>query len=289
LLYPLKFVEPSIVSAVTLAITPIATLLVATYLYKKQKSNPIDYGISITLLALSIYLILISFSGKTLVKPTTHIENIFSVICYLIVGIALAFNNIYAKRLSDANFSPIDTLTIRFLLLVILTGILCLFFSQEVVFTLWIIGGVFLCAFSLIIIPQIVYQISIRELQPISIAITLPFMPVLVFFLEFFDHRVQPQNYTIAGILAIFLIVVSGTIVRYRKEKSKKVYIQSDSNEREKKDISLFERIIAAGINAGYVHKHETDSWLRDLSVASIEGTFLYTISTVSVMGIKEN
>src|SRR3990167_8265847 len=160
LLYPLKFVEPSLVSAVTLAITPIATIIASRFIYQKQKSYSYDYTISTTLLLLAGYLIYISFTGNTMIKPASTMENFLSVICYFIVGIALAFNNIYAKRLSDANFTPVDTLTVRFLLLAFLTGFLCLFIRPTMVISPWLMKDILLAALSLIIIPQLVYQVA---------------------------------------------------------------------------------------------------------------------------------
>lgn len=221
LFYPLKFLEPSIVSALALSTTPLTTLLVSRFLYRRQNINQHDYIVAMLAFMVAGYLIVIGFLGDTAVKHIPVIANILSISCCYIVSIALAFNNIYIKRLSDTGFLPLEILSVRFFLLVLFSGISILFIKNGRTLDTFSLTFmvIMITAFTVLIIPQLIYQPAVRELQPISIAMVIPIMPVITFFIEFHDARLNPNTGTILGILTILGITLFGTFLRYHREK----------------------------------------------------------------------
>lgn len=82
--------------------------------------------------------------------------------------------------------------------------------------TLEVVG---IASLILIIIPQLLYQAAIKELQPISIAIVIPFMPVLVFFISYW-HNPRGQNiYNLIGIVTLLAVTLWSCILRRHEEK----------------------------------------------------------------------
>lgn len=123
---------------------------------------------------------------------------------------------IQTKRIKFG-FMPIEILTIRFLLLTIVTGIITWFTKEKsgydsVYMTMISITVV---AVTVIIVPQLAYQKAIRELQPITVAMVLPLMPVMTYFIEFFDSRLNPTIYPIMGILGVFGITLISSVYRF--------------------------------------------------------------------------
>ena len=221
LFFPFKFLEPAIVSTLTLCVTPFATLMIEKYIHKKN-SRYHDYTIAVLLLLMACYLVIIGFLGKTAVQPISGFDNILSIISCIIVSFSLAISNILAKKLSNDGFTPIETLTIRFILLSLLSGVIVLFSGENIILHLSAETSTSIITISLgmLVIPQIFYQNAIRELQPISISFFLPLMPVMVFFMEYYDARLQPNLYTICGIFIVFILSILSSFLRYQKERS---------------------------------------------------------------------
>jgi len=216
--YPLKVIEPAIVGAILLGSRYIATIPIGKLFYKKQQVFYEDYFAAILMLIVLIYLSYLCYSDKTAIQHKTSVFEItLAITSSILGGIALAFNTFHAKKLSDAKFTPLDTLSVRFLLLIILTGLWEFYFVKSST-SISFFYPMIVSAISLIIIPQLILQNAISKLQPVSISIASPFMPILTFFLEFIDGRLVPTMWTISGVSSVFLICLFGISSRYRYE-----------------------------------------------------------------------
>lgn len=220
LFFPLKYLEPSIVGALTLCITPIATLIIGRLIYQQQTVNKHDYAISIFTFLVALYLMAIGFFGHTAIKFISTTNNMLSIFCCIVVSGSLALSNIYAKKLNNSGFIPLEILAVRFVLLVFITGIMTFFIKEgrNLDSTYLTVLSIMITTFTVIIIPQIAYQKAIRELQPITVAMLLPLMPVMTYFIEFFDSRLKLTIYPIMGILAVFGITIVSASYRYYNE-----------------------------------------------------------------------
>jgi drug/metabolite transporter (DMT)-like permease len=215
-LYPLKYIEPSIVNSVILTALPIATLIIGHVLSTNKNITNTDYIVSTLLFFGIFFLALVCFSQKSAMKNISLHNALIAFISCIGGGLSLAINNIYTKKLSNKGFSPFDILTVRFILITIIAGILS-YSMIDKLHNLKLIIDIFIIAGSLIIIPQIVFQYSLRDLEPITISIVAPLMPILVFFSEFYNKQLHPTTWTIAGVIYISAISIVGTVIRYQK------------------------------------------------------------------------
>ena len=61
-------------------------------------------------------------------------------------------------------------------------------------------------------------QKAVAKLEPISIAIMAPVMPILVYFIQYADTRLHPNLWSIVGVLLTFVIILFSTVSRYKVE-----------------------------------------------------------------------
>jgi len=216
--YPLKIIEPAIVGSIFLGSSYLSTIPMGKLIYKKQQVYFKDYFTAVMMLMALMYLMYLCYSGKTAIQHHVSATEIsIAIISCVFGGIALAINTINAKKLSDAKFTPLDTLTVRFLFLILLTGAWEVLFIQTSS-SISFFYPMLISAISLIIIPQLILQNAISKLQPVSISIASPFMPILTFFLEFIDGRLTPTAWSIAGVSTVFFICLFGILSRYKYE-----------------------------------------------------------------------
>jgi drug/metabolite transporter (DMT)-like permease len=219
-IYAIKYIQPSVANTMILAFIPIFTLLLNKFNRHQLTMNKQNYITALLLGAGVLYLSGLLLTGNTLSFGASLKEVVIAVMICFISGAFLAINNIHIKKLSDAQFGPLDILTVRFMFCAVTTGIYSLW-SQE-----WNAGvsfvdlqPIFLNAFVLIIVPQIAIQISLRELEPFTVSVIMPFMPVLMFFMESFSQRLHPTVEAFVGIMAICGISFGGSVFRYRAER----------------------------------------------------------------------
>ncbi|HVV69047.1 MAG TPA: DMT family transporter [Patescibacteria group bacterium] len=159
-------------------------------------------------------MVLICLEQKISIQTYSLKNLIIAILCCIAAGVSLAANNIYAKKLSKSGFSPFDILAIRFILLIAITGIISYQRIHEI-FKIEILENILFNAFSLIVIPQIIFQYSLKELEPITISIISPLMPVMIFIVEIFSNKINPNFITILGIFFICLASMAGAKIRY--------------------------------------------------------------------------
>jgi drug/metabolite transporter (DMT)-like permease len=66
----------------------------------------------------------------------------------------------------------------------------------------------------LIITPQIIFQYALTQLEPITISMIAPLMPIMVFLIGFFTVKLHPTFLTIIGVSYICVISMLGTLMR---------------------------------------------------------------------------
>lgn len=221
LLYPFKYMEPSIIGALIMGIYPVATVFLGRWLYRQQSVTKKDYFFAFLLMLMVIYLAYICVDDKSaLLLQPSKMQIALSLAISIFASIMLGANTIYTKRLSVAHFSPFDILSVRFFLLLLVTGGFLVMERVPVAFSYTFSVDMLILAFSLLVIPQFFFQLAVNKLEPISIAIICPLMPVIAFFLEYADKRLNPTGWTMAGLIGIFFVSLFGAVSRYRKEQT---------------------------------------------------------------------
>lgn len=219
-IYPLKFLEPAIVAAVILSTLPIATFFCNIILVKDHRQINFRELIIVVLLFLGIFLFFqIIRHQKTGLVDTNTTQQIIAFIGCIGSGIFLSINNIFSKKLSINGLSPIDILSIRFWLMIVIT----FFASKDLlghVAHLATISQIIMLAVSLIILPQIIFQISLKELEPLTISIISPLKPILVFIFEIFDAQLSLTIWTISCIIFTTIVSITGTLLKFKSNLS---------------------------------------------------------------------
>lgn len=218
LLYPLKYIETSLVSTIIFGVSPILTLLLGLFLYRKKAVSVQDRWVSLLMMLVIVFIVYLIFDGDTTAQSVSVSHEALSVLFCFIVGAGVSATNIYAKRLSDEGFSSRELLGIRFWLLIIVSGIFYFHSQQVAPMDFHIILRISLMSVLLIILPMYLLFAGLRYLQPVSVSMLYPLMPAMVFFIEFFDAQFTPKWEVMVAVLGVVSLSVMGSFIRYRNE-----------------------------------------------------------------------
>lgn len=212
LIYPLKYIPATMVSTITLGLSPIATLFFERLLYKKKIYKQ-QYIRPLLLLAIIVYIIAIYF---TVVSPAIFLKMLLALLSCFIVGISTSLNNIYIKKLNTRGFHPTEILCVRFFVMLLITAIY-VFFNYKVQINFAFATDIMLVAICLVIVPLYLMQVALRELEPITVAAISPLMPLLAIVFDISNHQNYLQLWIIPATLATCILVVMEAMIEYKK------------------------------------------------------------------------
>lgn len=217
-IYPLKYIEPSIVNSIIFSSLPIATLLIGVVIYKNKNVAKTDFICASLLMLGIIYLGGIYLNNQTAIHITSTKVALYALLITIFSGIMLAANTIYTKKLVLSKFSPFDILASRFILITIVTG----FYVLKSIFYIsnlqvWIDMAIIATTF--IILPQILFQYALQYLEPITVSFITPLMLIMVYLFEFSNKNLNPEVWSVLGVIYISLISLYSAFMRYKKYK----------------------------------------------------------------------
>lgn len=221
LVYPLKYIEPAIVSTITLGLGPIVTFFLS-YFIEPKKNHFLDGIIALVLFFCIGYLTYLSLFDPVSNLAVPLSKKLISLFSCVVVGVSVAINTMQTKKLAKKHMTSLDILMIRFFMLVLVAGIIAFFTYKnssfpniaEIVFN----RKNLLASLTMVIVPLYFFQIGVRKLEPLTIAMIIPLMPVFTFFFELFDKRLHPIVAVFTVIVITLLVVVMGSLFRYKKE-----------------------------------------------------------------------
>jgi drug/metabolite transporter (DMT)-like permease len=220
LTYPLKIIEPSLVSTITLGLGPIFSLLLAQRFYTQQQKTLWDNLIASCLCLTILYVMKLCLT-TTVISLSVPLHNkLLALLCCVIVGASVVLNGFQTRKLIDHNFSTLDILSIRFFLLILVAGTVSFFYHP--INTLWLgllAPSMVFSALIFVIIPLFLIQYSLRYLAPITVSVMIPCMPVLTYFFELYDKKISPLSSSLYAILMVLSLIMLGTLIRYQHER----------------------------------------------------------------------
>lgn len=216
IIYPLKYIEPSLVSAMNLGLSPIFTFFLQSYLFKKNEVNSHDKFFCFTLLFLFLYILFIIFSDKTSFDVISYSSVLISLIFIVIGSFSLSVSTIYAKHLSDVGFNPVETLAVRFFLLVVFSELVAVADHQSLFLSSHLIFDIIKLSFLYAIIPLYFAQISIQKLKPVPLLLAGSISPLTVFMFQRFLGDFQLSYWTISALCIGFLLSIVNIFLNYR-------------------------------------------------------------------------
>jgi drug/metabolite transporter (DMT)-like permease len=224
LIPPLKYIEPAIVSTITLGLGPIATLILGYSLYQQANTSVLGIIIALLTFVMVVYNIVLCTLGITTINIVSPLIIAYAISCCIIVGFGSAAGNIYSKKLSEAGFAPTEVLVSRFLMTVIVAGSILLIRDRILLIPISYYTDIIVVATCLVIIPLYLVQVSIKTLEPIMIATVAPLMPVLVYLLQIIGKSSTFTIWSLTATLPTSIFVLIGVYFYYQK--TKKIYIK---------------------------------------------------------------
>lgn len=221
LAYPLKFIEPAIVSTITLGIGPILSLLLSDKLYIRSEKSFLDMLIAGGLFLVILFLINVCLYTNEGNNDISLYNKIVSLICCTIVGISIVVNGFQTRKLINNDFSSLDILMLRFILLIFVSGIITFIYHPDIsILSGMMDRSIVFSALIFVVLPLFLIQLSMRQLKPITISMMIPLMPVLTYLFECYDQRLITFNHTLYAILMVFFLMLLATYIRLSRRVS---------------------------------------------------------------------
>ena len=210
LVYPLKYVEATAVITIVLGVNPVATMVINRLFFPEVRQRRATMLASCGIFVGVVYVAYLCLTGRSVVAGATPIEVAISIACCAVAGIATAGNNVFIKAHFGGGFVPKEVLAFRFFLTVLLTGVAMVYFSIPFTFNRAFFVDMAMTTVFLLVAPLMLIQLSLRELDPLRVAIVSPAMPLLVACFQLAQSGAHLSAYTIAGTVAIWILVLLG-------------------------------------------------------------------------------
>lgn len=194
--FALKYIEPAIVSSLEMGIGPFFVLVLA--LVQRQPVKPANWGIAGGTLAATLLLIYAVLTGQSATAMQWNIHVMISILASIACGLGAVLCSIYSKQLSNAGWTSSMILSKRFYGIILLS----FFSTYDLIYAylmenvLWILAVTFLG----VLVPMYLLQKGIQYCETFLVMMSLCFIPVIVFFIQLFDPRLQWSNLTLLGV-----------------------------------------------------------------------------------------
>ncbi|MEQ2025908.1 hypothetical protein ABLB84_08990 [Xenorhabdus szentirmaii] len=215
LIYPLTYLQPTLVATLTLGINPIATAVISR-LFQKQVLSVKLLGISLALFLIIVFLSIRAWYGEGIIAGTPPLQIALSLMCCYLSGIATSVNNILTKKIMVNGFGIVDVMCLRFYLTIILSGIIG-FSTHKVVLNQDLALSILQTTLIFVIIPMVLIQLALKTLDPLRVAIVSPLMPVLVVLMQLYGNASILSQATISATMMTWLLVSVGTYWAMKK------------------------------------------------------------------------
>ncbi|MEK4024818.1 DMT family transporter [Sporosarcina sp. FSL W7-1283] len=207
--YALKYIEPAIVSSLEMGIGPLFVILIA--LFQRKAVTLEKWGIAVGTLLTTFLLIYAVFTGQSATAIQWDVNVLLGIFASVACGLGAVLCTIYSKQLSNEGWTSSMILSKRFYGIILLS----FFFTYDLIFdyTLENIGWILVITFTGVLIPMYLLQKGIQYCETFLVMMSLCFIPVITFFLQLFDSRLQWSNLTLVGVLLLFGLGISSVYV----------------------------------------------------------------------------
>lgn len=215
MIYPLTYLQPTLVATLILGINPIATVVISRLFFRQSSSIKL-VATSLALFVVIVFLSVKTLQGESSIPGTPHLQIVLSLLCCYFSGVATSVNNILTKKIMVNGFGVADVMCVRFYLTIIISGIIG-FSTHSVVIDQNLILSILITTLAFVIIPLMLLQVALKKLDPLRVAIISPFMPVLVVIMQLCYSGSSISSITIIATVITWLLVSLGTYLAIRK------------------------------------------------------------------------
>jgi drug/metabolite transporter (DMT)-like permease len=216
LLYALKFLEPAVVNAVSLAVGPAITVLAGPLLRRGSAVLSAEAGVAAAVLAMIAVLCWGSAAGLTSVGHIGLGRGLAGLAMTLASGLGSAGTFIYAKRLSEAGVSPATVLSSRFWLTAAASWVIAAA-SHLPRLGASLLPGLVVAVVG-VAVPAYLLQLGVRYTEPITVSLLDNLAPILTYLLQLLNGRLRPSAFSLSGILVITCLIGAGVTARARHD-----------------------------------------------------------------------
>jgi drug/metabolite transporter (DMT)-like permease len=223
LFYSLEKLEPAVAGTVCFTLGPILTAIFWKQLRPDKPLHNAEKWASVGITAGLLITLFGSQIGKSGIGEISAHDFNTGLLAAAISAIGVVGNTIFSKRLSDAKLPSDAIMALRFPL-VLVVGLACLPFTdgiQSPVMTFSVTMTLF--ALLTIIAPLYILQKGIEHSEPITVSLLLTTIPIVTYFFQFLDSRVQPSAYTLVGAFICVGFSAWGVSDRLRREQRAKI------------------------------------------------------------------
>jgi drug/metabolite transporter (DMT)-like permease len=216
LLYALKFLEPAVVNAVSLAVGPAITVIAGPLLRRGSSVLTAEAGAAIAVLAVIAVLCWGSADGLTSIGHIGLGRGLTGFGLTFVSGLGSAGTFIYAKRLSEAGVRPTAVLSSRFWLTAAASWVLAVA-SHLPRLAQSLLPGLVVAVIG-VAAPACLLHLGVRYTEPITVSLLDNLAPMLTYLLQLLDGRLRPSAFSLSGILAITCLIGGGVVARARHD-----------------------------------------------------------------------
>jgi drug/metabolite transporter (DMT)-like permease len=213
----LKYLEPSLASALTLAIGPTFSLFMGRYL---RPGSPFDRLEKVAAFGLFLCVGAIAFTtwtGKSAVGTLAPHDVLVGFTCTMFCGFGVVGNTYFSKRLYEAGWAPSQIMAQRFYLL-IAVGILLWPAGHACLPGSFLLGKIFAITVFGLIIPIYSLHLGIQQCEPITVSMILALAPFVTLIVQSFDRRLFLSTSSLITTVVVILFTFVGIAPRLKSQ-----------------------------------------------------------------------
>lgn len=216
MIYPLAYIEPTIVATIILGVNPIATAIIIRVFFKQSLDIYLVF-ISLALALLISMLIFNTLDGNGSLVTASQSDVQLSLVACVFSGIATSCNNVFSKRLMGAGLSISDLMCLRFFLTILLSGLISAQ-AGPIVLNADIVESISVTTIFFVIVPLLLLQVSLKNLDPLQVSVISPLMPVLVIIMQYISNPKSITIFIAVSTLVTWALVTGGTYLSIRSK-----------------------------------------------------------------------
>jgi drug/metabolite transporter (DMT)-like permease len=212
----LAFLEPAIAIAILIGIEPVATVIITRVSQPAAPRLRSDVVTALGILVIALFLGVITFRGDSGLGALSTWHGSVGIACAIAAGVASAFVVVVSRRLASAGMTASQVMGSRFGFLLLACAGYAAIAGLSLGPLVTHVGAVVAVAVVGLLVPLFALQKGLEHGDPIFFVMIDSLSPVIMLAMQAFDPRITFSPLSLAGSLAMVVIVAYGTIKRYR-------------------------------------------------------------------------
>ncbi|OWO79214.1 transporter [Photorhabdus luminescens] len=222
LIISLRFLEPAIVGVASVACGPAITILLSAFIDKGEaKTEKLEVVISwLVLIGVGVMLVNV-FLGNSGLPSSSIQDRIIGIVSVIIGAVGTVLYTIFSKKLFKEKWQTYEILSVRSILMVILSFLYISLSDVSLTLNIDIILPMFILVAVGHLLPIYLVLKAINAITPLHVSLLFLLIPVFTILFQYFDSRIA---FSVESFIAALVIVSLLTILGVSKiKKDKKV------------------------------------------------------------------